>query len=89
MKPFMQRRLDLKISVLRGQADKLPHERELLRRDYIYGKAGEDQALAQDLAEQIRVITKKYDVVCRELREVINKRYWKEQVALRRTNDVS
>jgi hypothetical protein len=80
MKPIMQRRLDLRISVLRGQADKLSHEREMLRLDYIHARA-EDRALAQDLAERIRTHTARYDAVCRELREVINQRYWEGSAA--------
>ena len=75
---YTKRRLDLKLSELRFQADKVAHERVLLRQRFVTEKSTMTPEELVDITEQIRSLTKQFDALCVEIRQTIDKRYLKE-----------
>src|SRR5262245_48210707 len=78
IRTIQERRLELKIGSLKADANKLSHERDLLRLEYLHAKAGDDPTLVENLAEQIRSLTKRFEATCEEIRRLGHERYCKE-----------
>jgi hypothetical protein len=76
MLTIVQRRLELKIDVLKRQFADVAHARDLLRHAYVHARAGSDPDLTVDLANKIQACNRQIAAIGAEIRSLSHRRYW-------------